>query len=51
MQNACDYKEVYPRTGESWSWAGVGDLLSDVLQKASHYWVDSNREEEYMQNI
>jgi hypothetical protein len=35
MRNACDYKEVYPQTGESW--AGAGKLLSDVLLQTDYH--------------
>ncbi len=49
MRNTREDRPVYQRVGESWD--GIGDLLSDVLQKKAYNWADSKGEEEDMQNI
>ncbi len=45
MRNACDYKEVYPRTGESG--AGVGMLLLDELSQTGYHRAHANRKEKH----
>ncbi len=41
MRNACDYKEVYPWTGESG--AGIGKLLLDVLLQSGYHGAHANQ--------
>jgi hypothetical protein len=43
MQNASDYKEIYPLMGESG--AGIGKLLSDVLSQTGYHRAHTNRKE------
>ena len=49
MRNASEEEQVYRRAGESWD--GIWELLLDVLQKATHYWIECKGEEEDMQNL
>ncbi len=49
MWNVSEDRQVYQRAGESW--AGIGNILLNVLYKTADYSIGGKGEEEEVQNL